>query len=330
MSHHLDSPLARQDPRLNITDQYVFDDRDATVLVMNVRTSLAGDSGPAGFHDEASYEFRVHLDDAPLENLTFRFVFGPLGAGGQAYRVSRIEEGAAPVEIAAGRTGEPVTGAGGVQVWAGTARDPFFLDLGQLAEVDRLIQHGEDADITGYPAGRAVDSFAGSTVASIVLRVPQRDHQLFTDRMIRVWSTSRLATDAGGWRQIGRAGLPMIWPIFRDAGSDAASQANQTHPSDDWAQYAKQIRDLIAAAVRRLGTTERPEAYALAVAQRVIPDTLPYQVGTPAVFGFTDFNGRRLGDNAPEVMFSLVTNAAVSTGLSAGEQSGAFPYVTPA
>jgi len=51
MSHHLDSPLARQDPRLNITDQYVFDDADATVLIMNVHTSLAGDSGPSGFHD---------------------------------------------------------------------------------------------------------------------------------------------------------------------------------------------------------------------------------------------------------------------------------------
>lgn len=41
MSHHLDSPLARKDPRLNITDHYVFDSGSSTVLIMNIRTSLA-------------------------------------------------------------------------------------------------------------------------------------------------------------------------------------------------------------------------------------------------------------------------------------------------
>ncbi len=30
----------------------------------------------------------------------------------------------------------------------------------------------------------------------------------------RVWAATKLATDAGGWRQINRAGHPMMWPIF--------------------------------------------------------------------------------------------------------------------
>jgi hypothetical protein len=340
MSHHLDSPAARQDPRLNITDQYVFDDRDATVFVMNTRTSLARDAGPPGFHDEARYEFRVHLDDAPTENLTFRLVFDPAQGDDQAYRVFRLEDeaaagdGATGVEIARGRTGQAATGADGVQVWAGRAVEPFFLDLDQLAAVDELVIHGKDSDITGFLPGLARNTFAGTTVQSIVLRVPHADTRLFFDRMIRVWSTTRLATDAGGWRQVSRAGLPMVWPIFRDATGDAASQANETHPIRDWARYATAIREQITSVVRRLGTSARPEAYALAVVQRIIPDTLPYQVGTPAIFGFTDFNGRHLGDNAPEVMFSLVTNAAVGTGLPAALTSGtrgdSFPFVVPA
>ncbi|GAA0448801.1 hypothetical protein Ade02nite_61640 [Paractinoplanes deccanensis] len=319
MSHHLDSPQARQDPRLNITDQYVFDDLDATVLVMNVRTSLAGGATADGFHPEARYEFRVHLDDAPAENLVFGFTFA-----GKTMRVTR--DGA---EVAAGLVGAPIDGADGLRVWAGRALDPFFLDLSQLAAVDRLLLHGEDADITGFLPGKAANSFESATVWSIVLRVPHRDGQLFPDRMIRVWSASLLATDAGGRRQAGRAGLPMIWPIFRDADGDAASEANATHPGEDWARYGGQIRGLVAAAVRRLGTSARPEAYALAVAQRILPDTLPYQVGTAAVFGFTDFNGRHLSDNAAEVMFSLATNSAVSTGLTAARMSDEFPYVTP-
>jgi hypothetical protein len=340
MSHHLDSPAARRDPRLNITDQYVFDDGDATVFVMNTRTSLAGDTGPAGFHHEARYEFRVHLDDAPIENLTFRVAFDQADGDDQAYRVYRLENEAAAgddatgVEIARGRTGRAQNGADGVRVWAGRAVEPFFLDLGQLAAVDQLVIDGKDVDVTGYLPGTARNTFAGATVQSIVLRVPHSDTHLFYDRMIRVWSTTRLATDAGGWRQVSRAGLPMIWPIFRDAAGDEASQANETHPSRDWARYATTIREQITSVVTRLGTSARPDAYALAVVQRIIPDTLPYQVGTAAVFGFTDFNGRHLGDNAPEVMFSLVLNAAVGTGLPAAQtadtRSHTFPFVVPA
>jgi hypothetical protein len=38
MSHHLDSPLAQQDVRLDITDLYVFRGDDGTVFAMNVKT----------------------------------------------------------------------------------------------------------------------------------------------------------------------------------------------------------------------------------------------------------------------------------------------------
>jgi len=42
VSHHLDSPASRQDPRLNLTDLYLFDGQTGTVLVMVMNTSLAG------------------------------------------------------------------------------------------------------------------------------------------------------------------------------------------------------------------------------------------------------------------------------------------------
>jgi hypothetical protein len=125
MSHHLDSPLARRDPRLNISDQYVFDDRNATVFVLNVRASLAGD-GPIGFHPGARYEFRVHLDGAAVENLTFGFAFEPEADGVQAYRVVRPEGDAAADDAvtgtnSCGRTGRAVDGPDGLRVWAGRA-----------------------------------------------------------------------------------------------------------------------------------------------------------------------------------------------------------------
>jgi len=50
MSHHLDSPLARQDTRLDITDVYLFRGIAGTVFVMNVNSSVAGHNYPVLFH----------------------------------------------------------------------------------------------------------------------------------------------------------------------------------------------------------------------------------------------------------------------------------------
>jgi hypothetical protein len=54
-------------------------------------------------------------------------------------------------------------------------------------------------------------------------------------------------------------------------------------------------------------------------------------VGTPATYGFAGINGRTLADNAPEVMFSLVLNTAVTSGLTPAVserlRAASFPYV---
>lgn len=74
--------------------------------------------------------------------------------------------------------------------------------------------------------------------------------------------------------------------------------------------------------------------YGLTVARTLLPDVLPYVVGTPASFGFAVRNGRTLADNAPEAMMSLVVGAAVPGGLrpsvAAAMRYGRFPYLTPA
>ena len=65
--------------------------------------------------------------------------------------------------------------------------------------------------------------------------------------------------------------------------------------------------------------------------RRFCPNILPHEVGTPAVFGFAQSNGRSLTDNAPNVMFSIATNTPVSLGI--GKESvpskprASFPYV---
>jgi hypothetical protein len=216
-------------------------------------------------------------------------------------------------------------------------RDPFYLDLEQLPSVIEGLQHGQAVSYDEWAPESARNSFEGAHVSAVVLEIDGDDPELRRGRQIAVWSTTALATDAGGWRRTNRSAIPMMWPLFRAVGADDDSDrylaATTAHPADDRADDGDRVRDIIRAAARHAGT-ERAHDHADLVTSRLLPDVLPYRVGTPAAFSFAGFNGRALADNAPEVMYSLITNSAVPTGLTsavaAGARAGSFPYVVPA
>src|SRR5580698_628877 len=105
-------------------------------------------------------------------------------------------------------------------------------------------------------------------------------------------------------------------------------------PADDFATFGKTVIKAIAGAVAANGTAEDPQAYAEKVAHRFFPNIFPYVVGTPAVFGFAEWNGRSLTDNAPDVMFSIAANTPTSLGIGkesvTSKPSKKFPYVPDA
>ena len=184
------------------------------------------------------------------------------------------------------------------------------------------------------PPDNAQNSFANTVVESIVLEVSHQHPQLRPGARSCGWCATKLATDAGGWRQINRAGHPMMWPIFWPNDTDFSDPANTRHPSDDVSAAARYIGEQIAAVVSATGTSGDPGGYGQAVAAELFPDVLPYVVGTPAIYGFARRNGRTMADNAPEAMLSLVTNMAVPSGLkpavSKHQRDSNFPYVVPA
>ena len=86
MSHHLDTPLARQNGQLYIDDLYVFrGTRQPPCSSMDVNSDghRAGHARPASSH-EARYEFKIHFDGADFETLTYRVSFGAAGRRGPA------------------------------------------------------------------------------------------------------------------------------------------------------------------------------------------------------------------------------------------------------
>ena len=340
MSHHLDTPLAAQTGQLYIDDLYVFPGEGSTVFVMDVNSNVNGLYSEPGFHPEARYEFKVHFDGADYETLTYRASFGEADANGrQALQLHALtgdqarQDSAAGDLVLEGRTGETAS-AGGTRLWAGRIADSFYIDLSLLAIINGAVAQGTAPDLSGWRPDNAANSFAGTHVETIVLEISHQHPHLRPGARTGVWCATKLATDAGGWRQINRAGHPMMWPIFWPTDTDFSNPANTRHPSEDVSAAAKYIGDQIAAVVAAAGTSDDPEGYGRTVAAELFPDVLSYVVGTPATYGFAGRNGRTMADNAPEAMLSLVTNMAVPSGLkpavAAQQRTRAFPYVVPA
>ena len=339
MSHHLDTPLASQNGQLYIDDLYIFPGDGTTVFVMDVNSTVTGPDVRRGFHPEARYEFKVHLDGADFEGLTYRVSFGDRDSSGrQALRLHAVTSDPARQDSAAGdlvlegRTGEAATGRD-TRIWTGRIGDSFYIDLSLLSIVNGAVKNGTAVDLSAWRPQEAKNSFADTTVESIVLEVSHQHPQLRPGSQIGVWCATKLATDAGGWRQINRFGHPMMWPIFWPDDTDFSNPANTRHPSDDFAADGKYLGDQVATVVAASATSDDPQGYGQTVARQLLPDVMTYQVGTPAVYGFPTRNGRTLADNAPEAMLSLVAGMAVPSGLKPSVakhlRDSKFPYVVP-
>jgi uncharacterized protein DUF4331 len=340
MSHHLDTPLARENGRLYIDDMYIFDGERSTVLIMNVNSDITGPEITPGFHPEARYEFKVHFDGAKAEELTYRVAFEDRDSEGhQAYALYELMGGAAPddsatgdVVVARARTGEALEQER-LRAWAGRIEDPFYVDLDELGVINAAVRDGSRVELSSWASAGAKNSFAGTKVYSIVLEVSHDHPRLRPGTRVAVWCTTKLATDIGGWHQINRYGHPMMWPIFWPDDTSFSHPANDRHPSEDFDGDGKYIAEKIAAVVEVNGTSADPSGYGGLVARRLLPDVMPYTIGTPASYGFAGINGRTMADNTPEVMFSMVLNSATKSGLgpstTAAQRTNHFPYVVP-
>ncbi|MFD8864977.1 DUF4331 family protein [Streptomyces sp. NPDC059590] len=340
MSHHHDSELARQDPRLDISDTYLFRGTTGTVFVVNVNPL----SGGGGFHDDEShYEIKMDTDGDAVEDITYRFTFQPPAAdGSQRWELRRLDGPAArdrfadgPVLLtgATGTTGEPARTPDGLRAWAGAAGDPFWIEGTVVTAVKTAIAQGTAPDLTDFDPADATNLFAGTDVQAIVLEVP--DEALGgAGAAIGFWGSTVLATDAGGWRQINRCANPLLNTLFDLEDAEQHIDFNATEPAEDQRRYGAGILRAAERAAAAVGAVPDAAAHAARVRDLFLPDVLRYEVGSEAAFAVDRRNGRGLTDCVPEVMFELVLGAPVKLGLDASSATGVpgdvFPYLSAA
>jgi hypothetical protein len=192
MSHHFDTSTAREDPRLNLCDFYLFaGEPDSTVMAMTVNPEVDLQTR-APFRDEGLYAFRFDTNRDCREDISFKVRFG----GADDDRAQSVEVrrgirddavfGTDGVLLATGMTGQVITADTGVQVFAGVTPDPFGHDASAPESVKAAFARG------GY-APEAFDSrmnsFEPRHVAAIVLEVP---NELIGVGLVHSWATISL------------------------------------------------------------------------------------------------------------------------------------------
>lgn len=284
MADHLDSPSAKADPRIDITDLYVFhpgrNNLDRTVLAVNVNP-LAGIIGQTTFRTDALYEINIDTDGDALTDIAYRFKFSDReGMAGQHVLAKRATgEAARSLDdlggtIAVGTTGHVIT-KGEVKLFAGLRDDPFFFDL--LGFLNGL-------RFTG------TDFFAGKNVTAIVLEVPT---SWVGSGNVGVW-TRTLIPDGDGLGQADRMGRPAINTVFVHT-PDRKDLFNSTQPRTDRQLFNEDVVSTLLA----LGNDQ---ATADALASVLLPDLLTFDTTKPSAF----LNGRNLDDDVIDAELGLI------------------------
>jgi hypothetical protein len=335
VSHHFDTPTAREDPRLNLSDMYLFaGSAESTVMAMTVNPAATPDT-MAPFRDEAIYAFHVDTGLDGREDVSFTVGFTDVPAGGrdeptahvQAFEVRRVVHagiGSSAAVMMSGATGQ-CCDDDGVRAFAGVVHDAFAGDAAALNAFKDAFSQG---DYRPDSFGNRVNSFHDRTIAAIVLEVP--NGLISATPHVQVWATVSLQGHAPD-QQVARWGLPLFTHIFlRD--DDLREQFNRSTPAQDDAVFVSSTIDTVTRYVTAAGTAADPGAYARRVAERFESLSLPYELGSTASFDFAGFNGRALSDNVMDVMLTLLVNAPLGTGIhpDPARFTSEFPHLRPA
>ena len=323
-SHHFESDLAKNYPQFDLTDMFVFESqrRGYTAFMMNVNPTTGRD-GQAAFGDNGVYSFHIagskvfdgsgltitaHLDGDKL-------VFGLADGANQAVGTKGKAFGQATV-------GHTASFNNGVRVWSGAARDTFVGNSeGIIGFMTKLLAHGK-FDLSSFDKG--VDLFKDFQSSVIVVEVP---NNMLPDT-VHVYSTSAMY-NKDQWVQVNRAANPLLTHMFMANNPMEVAEHIQHRPDVDTTRgYA--VSGTVLRAVALDNKLANPVAYADAVAVKLLPDMIPYKVGSKAAYTFEKVNGRKPSDDAMDAVLSIFVGRKITDNANSFDRHPeSFPYVMP-
>jgi hypothetical protein len=298
-----------------MTDLYAFPKPghpDKSIIVLNVHPSFELSSPKPTtkepFAPGALYQVRADTNGDAIADLTASVQFSSLGDRKQTATVRRIQgpradadDGEVIVQGAPVSVGREalVTNAGDFRFFFGWRSDPFFFD------VNGNFNHMQ---FTGD------DFFKDKDVCSIVIELPNSD---LGNNAVGLWARTVDKTE-DGWIQADRGGRP-LQAVFL-VGEEREAYLSGEPVDDD------RFIGVFAHELEHSGGYTHEDA--VSVAQKLLPDVLPYDPREPGRF---PQNGRTLTDDVVDVFLSIYTNGKVTGDKvgSHGDLLDEFPYLGP-
>ncbi|MCL1036078.1 DUF4331 domain-containing protein [Shewanella submarina] len=323
-SHHFESDLSRQYPQFDITDLFVFDSEQPnyTSFMMNVNPATARDGKP-GFGENGVYSFHIAFDKAAgLEGITIT-----ASLQGDEWSFGMAEGANAAIGVKGNTFGKAKVGTtkvfgNGIKVWTGAARDTFVGNSeGILGFMGKLLGHGQ-FDLSAFDKG--VDLFKDFQSSVILIEVP---NSILSGKIYTYASSAMYLKDT--WVQVNRLANPLMTHMFMANNKmEIAEHVHHRPDSDASREYA--VSGVTLRAVVLDGKMALPVAYADKVAKMMLPDMIPYQVGSKAKYSFESINGRNPADDAMDAVLSILVGREITDNANTFDRHPqTFPYVVP-
>jgi hypothetical protein len=326
-SHHFESVIVQKTPALNQLDNYVFASpkADHTVFIMTLNS--APKTGPNGvFATDALYNIHVADDATYKTGHTFSLSF----SSDNKFTVYESQlpnaaVGAKGAKIGTGELGKTSELAKGVKAWAGVVKDPFFGNSTSLGLMRAQLNAGKPYDASIWAQAQGKSIFLGRKAAAIVLEVPNS----MLGKTIRTFMTTAV-DNKGTWTQVQYSANPLLSHITLFENAALKAEHDQSRPDTD-----NPIKALVSARVARASalakTQQDPQQYGDAVAEKLIPDVLTYNVGSAAKYTVDERNGRALDDDAMSTILSMVLGTPTDQKIANPKlHTTTFPYLMPA
>jgi hypothetical protein len=326
MSHHFNSPAAKADGRLNLTDLYVFPaSEESTAFILNVGPDAGQNrSSPEAFHPNVTYDLNLDLNGDLREELRYRLKYSEDGSWNihrqKGFDSPRGEIGESVAS--ASRLEETVSIKDGGRAWAGLIADPFVANVvGYFGFMESVASKKPDYSFFDEPNNK----FDGRDVMSIVLELP---NELLggASNSIRAWGTITGLEPGGEYQQVSRWGMPLAaFMVARNP--EDFDIFNGAHPFERSFHEREQAVAYLTQVVATTTPISDPKTYAENVIDTyIVPIAMPYRIGTLAAFSMDGVNGRALSDNVYDVFMTQVTNRPISCRVDPQKPRLIFPY----
>ncbi|MBA2749214.1 MAG: DUF4331 domain-containing protein [Tatlockia sp.] len=347
-SDHDDGEVDTKGRNLNLTDLYVFREKDQNsqansgdlVLIMNTNPrSLARQQ--YYFSTRARYEFNVsrttNNDATPTgkPDVTLRFEFGaPNSSGQQEIKLTTLRDGSTsniamatttPISNAANPVVKKVSVSGtNLSVFAGLREDPFFFDVEQYFRVRAgALKIGPAVGFR--PPSTAVDFTRGYNVNAIAVRVPIKFLQgSTTAKTFDVWQTISVAGASNKYNQVERLARPVINEGLVVT-NDFLNALNSVGPDFEAAALAGQqpaaniAAPIVGEAAKTLKAIGNSDERTNALLGAFLPDVMRIDTTNTSGYGNalnakgSPIRGRLLKDDVIDITLGVLTNGAITS-----------------